>query len=79
MRVREPVANIFCDEEIVEDTTNITLNITCKAFGNSTRDDLSRQWREKLLIQANQQVGTPKNVSEWMVGSQTGMDIITHL
>lgn len=76
MRVREPVTNIFCDEEIVEDTTNITPNITCKAFGNSTRDDLSRQWREKLLIQANQQVGTPKNVSEWMVGSQTGMDII---
>lgn len=78
MHVRGVALGLLRDEE-VGDTDNINPNIKCKGFGyNSTCDEYSLDKRRAgLLVPTNQNI--PKSVNEWMVGSQTNVDIINSL
>ncbi len=75
MHVREVALSLLRDEE-VGDTENVNPNIKCKGFGyNSTYDKYSLDKRRARLLVPTKP-GISKSINEWMVGSQTNIDII---
>lgn len=75
MRIRERTLSLFCDEE-VGDTINVNSDIKYKGFEyNSTCDEYSFDKRREWLLVPTK-LGIPKSINEWMVGTQTNIDII---
>jgi hypothetical protein len=75
MHVREVALSLLRDEES-GDTDSVNPNIKCKGFGyNSTCDEYSLDKRRAGLLVPTKQ-GIPESINEWMVGSQTNIDII---
>src|SRR3990170_5537118 len=75
MHVRASALSLLRDKA-VGDTDNVNPNIKCKGFGyNSTCDEYSSdKLRAWLLVPTKPDI--PKSINEWMVGSQTNIDII---
>ncbi len=75
MYVPELALNMLRDEQ-VGNTDIVNPNIKCKGFGyNSTCDEYSLDKRRAWLF-VNAKPNIPKSIKEWMVGSQTNIDII---
>ncbi len=74
-QVRELALSLLRDEEVGY-TINVNPNIKCKGFKyNSTCDEYSFDKPGEWLL-GSTKPNIPKSINEWMVGSQTNIDII---